>query len=432
MSREHRIDFTPTIMTNVAIAIMTFVTGPLAARLLGPEGRGDLAAIQIWPTFIASIAVLGLPDATAYFSARQPEYARRYVASGIACAIPASLLFMCLSYVAMPTLLIAQSAATIASAQLYALFLIPLQAWLLIQLHALRGRNDLSVWNLLRAGLTVCWLAVILLAALLGRATAHWITMAYLVFLVLLSLLTASVVSRRLKGLFAPEVALLGPMLHYGVRALIGIAPALVNARLGQMLLAAFFEPRSLGLYVVALGWAGALSPILTAMGFALFPRLAAMRSMEGKITLLSQACRTSVVVAASGSLVLCILAPFGIPILFGSDFQEAVWVAVVLTAGSAATGVNTILEEGFRALGRPEALFWSEGAAGVTTVLVLAAFVVPLGVKGAAIAHTAGVVVATGVLLASMQRATGCSLSRLCLPTKADLPGLVRDALVR
>ena len=46
------------------------LTGALAARLLGPDGRGQLAAIQMWPNFLAAIANLGLPEALVYFSAR--------------------------------------------------------------------------------------------------------------------------------------------------------------------------------------------------------------------------------------------------------------------------------------------------------------------------------------------------------------------------
>jgi O-antigen/teichoic acid export membrane protein len=121
-----------------------------------------------------------------------------------------------------------------------------------------------------------------------------------------------------------------------------------------------------------------------------------------------------------------------GIPVLFGSEFKAAVWLAIVLTVSSAAAGVSTILEEGFRGLGRPEILFWSEGAAGVTIVLLFAAFGTPFGVKGIAIAHTAGAVMSTAVLLTSMRRVTGCSLGRLCVPMRADFSRVVTEVLAR
>ena len=47
-----------TAATNVILALLGLLTGILAARLLGPQGRGELAAIQAWPSFIATVAIL--------------------------------------------------------------------------------------------------------------------------------------------------------------------------------------------------------------------------------------------------------------------------------------------------------------------------------------------------------------------------------------
>lgn len=52
-----------TLLATVVVYATAALTGPLAARLLGPEGRGTLVAIQLWPSALATIAMLGLPDA---------------------------------------------------------------------------------------------------------------------------------------------------------------------------------------------------------------------------------------------------------------------------------------------------------------------------------------------------------------------------------
>lgn len=36
-------------------------TGVLTARALGPAGRGELAAMILWPLFVASVTTLGVP-----------------------------------------------------------------------------------------------------------------------------------------------------------------------------------------------------------------------------------------------------------------------------------------------------------------------------------------------------------------------------------
>src|SRR5260370_42668881 len=49
--------------TNVGIAALGLLSGPLAARLLGPAGRGEVAAIQNLFWLTAILAMLGLPEA---------------------------------------------------------------------------------------------------------------------------------------------------------------------------------------------------------------------------------------------------------------------------------------------------------------------------------------------------------------------------------
>lgn len=66
-----------TMATNLIIAALGIVMGILSARLLGPQGRGELATIQLWPTFIAAFGMLGMPEAVLYFASRAPERAGR-------------------------------------------------------------------------------------------------------------------------------------------------------------------------------------------------------------------------------------------------------------------------------------------------------------------------------------------------------------------
>ena len=53
------------------------VTGPLLARMLGPDGRGYLAALILWPLVITQLGNLGIPSALTYSIARDPRHRRR-------------------------------------------------------------------------------------------------------------------------------------------------------------------------------------------------------------------------------------------------------------------------------------------------------------------------------------------------------------------
>src|ERR1700728_3333920 len=48
-------------------------TGILSARALAPVGRGELSAMILWCTFLASVFSFGLPSAFTYCLRRYPE-----------------------------------------------------------------------------------------------------------------------------------------------------------------------------------------------------------------------------------------------------------------------------------------------------------------------------------------------------------------------
>ena len=58
------------VATGFAIQAVLVVTGPLLARMLGPDGRGYLAALILWPIVITQLGNLGIPSALTYSIAR--------------------------------------------------------------------------------------------------------------------------------------------------------------------------------------------------------------------------------------------------------------------------------------------------------------------------------------------------------------------------
>ena len=133
------------------------------ARLLGPRGRGELAAIQTWPTFIGYLALLGTGDASVYHSARDPERAATYLGSAIVMHLLTAGPFMLVAFIALPWLLSAQSLAVVAGARWY-LLIVPVLGMAGLPFYPLRGRGDFAAWNALRVTPTAVWMAILIMA----------------------------------------------------------------------------------------------------------------------------------------------------------------------------------------------------------------------------------------------------------------------------
>lgn len=72
-----------TTATNFICLIFGTVSGILTARLLGPEGRGELAIISYFPTLIGTIVPLGVPQALTFFISRDRDQEAEFASAGL-------------------------------------------------------------------------------------------------------------------------------------------------------------------------------------------------------------------------------------------------------------------------------------------------------------------------------------------------------------
>lgn len=409
-----------TIAANVAMAGQGLATGILAARLLGPEGRGELGAIQLWPSLLATLAMLGLPEALVYYSARDPQRAGRYMGSAMFLALASSIPLMLLGYWLMPYLLSAQTDSVIAASKLY-LWLVPLYALVGMPYHPLRGLQDMSWWNGLRILPGLGWLFLLIWAVLRGQNSPQYLSSSYLMILGLLLLPVLWVVTWRVPGPYWPTREYYGPMLRYGLPSATATLPQMLNFRLDQMLIAAFLPVHSLGLYVVAVAWSSAARPVLSAIGSVLFPRVASETTPHQQARVFSQGVRLGALISAAIAGPLLFVTPWVLPWVFGKSFQPAVPAAVVLIVAASVSGLNLILQEGIRGLGNPKVVMWSEFAGLATTFVALWFLLKPFQIMGAAIASLLGYSAVTIYLLANVQQVSGLRVQAM-IPSFRDV----------
>jgi O-antigen/teichoic acid export membrane protein len=413
-------DLVVTFATNAVTACIGLVTGVLAARLLGPQGRGELAAIQAWPTAIAYLSLMGLAEATVYFSACEPNKAGRYFSSGTTLALMFGLPVGMAAYFLMPAFLTAQTAQVVHAARWY-LLIIPVLCVVSMPFSVLRGRNDLVVWNVLRVTPNISWLLVLVGAWALGAATPEVLAFAFLAALIVLSVPVLAVSRRRTPGSFRPDHRLWKPMLRYGLPSAGASVPQMFNLRLDQMLMAALLPPHLLGLYVAAVAWSGAAGPATNAIGAVIFPRVASQLQGSTQVETLGRASRMGTASAAALCGCLLLLTPLAVPLLFGRRFVAAIPAALILTVGGAVLGLNNILQEGVRGLGDTKAVLWSELSGLVVTVGALLLLLRPYGIVGAAVASLLAYGTVTVTLLVRLRSTTGSSAADFLWPRAHD-----------
>jgi O-antigen/teichoic acid export membrane protein len=410
-----------TAAANILIATLAIITGCLSARLLGPSGRGELAAIQTAPSFIATLAMLGMPEALVYFSAQEPTRASVYLGTASAFALTASIPFVVAAYPAMPLLVHAQSAEVVNASRWY-LLIAPIWALAGMLPHTLRGTNNFEAWNASRVMVPVLAIIVIMSAWISGDVTPKFFAFGYLASYAFLFAPSLWLVRARIHGSYAPDRSRIAPMLAYGFPCMLTGVPQLLNLRLDQMLMAALLPARELGLYATAVAWSAAPAPVLNALAVVTTPAVASATSENDMGQRLAASTRTAMAMVLLFGLAFTLCTPLAIELLFGTNFTPAIPAAMLLVPAAAVLGLNLVLQEGLRGMGRPYAVFHAELAGLLVTAVTLAAILRPMGIMGAAIASLLGYATVCAVLLFQARRITCIPIAALLCPSMPEI----------
>jgi len=426
------LDVAETAVANGLVGGIGIATGILAARWLGPEGRGELAAIQMWPAILSTLAMVGMGEALAYYCARRPSESRQYVATAGLIALAVMPLFASLGYVLMPHLLSQQSPRIVSAARAY-LFLLPIYALVGLPYHMLRGTQRYRLWNVMRLVPSMLWLAVLLVSIRMRVADPARMTAAYLALLACAGPVLTGIVWRAAAGPAMPTIAAGRQLTGFGLPSVFGTLPQFFNVKLDQMMVTAIVVPQQLGVYMAAAAWGSAIPMLSSAISLVMSPRIAAESSDAARNRHFNHGVRGAAWVVAAAVIVLVAATPIGVTLAFGRAFQAAIVPAAILVVASGANAINGVLEELLRGYGRPGATLRAESTALVVGVPALLLLLPRAGLTGAAIGSLISSAAATIVLLYESRQAAALRM-RDVFDTRAaaSLIGSLRQRFVQ
>ena len=319
---------------TAAIQLANLATGILTARLLLPEGRGQLAAIMLWPGLIAALGGLSLNTAAAYASARDDARSGTIFGTVTALAAALSIVLVLVGLAAIPFAYAGQAPIVLSLATL-ALSFIPLNLFGLSWMAILQGRLAIGAFSVLRTLMPFGYVTFILVALALGRADLTWFVVAFLAASAVVAVGAFAVLAQRGDVGASASRALAGELLRYALSSHLGYAISVLAQRLDQALIALFLAPEQLGLYVVALASGGAALLVGSTMELVAFPKTAAARDDAERADVVARYTRAALALALLAAVVLIPLLPWLIELLFGRAFALAADAARILAVAA-------------------------------------------------------------------------------------------------
>ena len=372
-----------TFLTSLAIQGCGLVTGILTARILGPQGRGELATVLLWPVILSNLALLGCNWSLARAVASYPQGESDQMCSAVVLGFATSCLFSAFGYFLLPRVLPADRIHLLPLARI-CLFLIPLDVFNQILLAIEHGRMRWRRFNVVRVSYFLFYLTLVVVIWSGHLAEVRWFLWAFLASQCL-AVLVRLWVQRKAFVNGRAHLSECLRLLFSGFPFWGATAGNLLTLQIDTILVVSLMSAEAAGIYVVASAFSNAQFSIGDALGITSFAALSNEKAITNQKKILTETFRQSTLLSAGLALLLSCLIPFLVLLFFGNAFKQAVRPAVILSLAAALTASGNILNQGLRGAGRPFAGLTSQLVGSGVLVLAAATLLKPFGLMGIA-----------------------------------------------
>jgi O-antigen/teichoic acid export membrane protein len=375
----------------VAVQGAQFISGVLAARMLGPEDRGYLALLALVSLVLTMVVPLETSTALAYFTAREPSQVRSLVIDLRLIIIIQLCVCIAINFTIVWILFAGQSKALWVSG-LISITVGPaviIQRYGLAILQGLQRFGSFALFRFLPVGLYSFFLMGLFLTAkgTIMATTLAW-AVAYLIGAVLVSASALRSVREQEEN---PSAVNRSGVVKFGLKGFLGTASPFETFRLDQIIVALLLSPVALGLYVVALAFTNLPRFVADALATVAHPYIAFQRDRTSARRAMWRFLLTTLGISTLIAVGLIISMNVLIPLVFGEDFVAAVPAAQILLVASVLFGGRRMLVESLRALGRPASGSLAEVSSWIVLLPALLLLVPKWEINGVATASALG-----------------------------------------
>jgi O-antigen/teichoic acid export membrane protein len=408
-------------------SLISLLNVELLAHALGPAGRGEYFLFVAAVAVLARVFDLGMSPTAVVFAGGYPG-ALRLLHRRFAGA----LLGLCVTALALGSLVLGvagQGIADLPRERVWlALIVLPLAMYEQIWIHLMVGSRQVMTMNVLQLGAGTATLVcnVLLVTLMPGGVTA-----AVLIYCGVLLLKTPIMVALFQRGLGDPGHETVLPNVRetvsFSLRGYPNALAALLWSRLPAFVLDVLHGSGAVGVFSVAQQLQEQLMLPVQATQDAIYHNMSRLER-PAATPAMNRYLRTALWAMLPLCLICGILAPWGVPFVFGSPFEASAPVFQILLVGQVGSIISALLSPYFFGqLRRPDlasSIAWLRVLLAVGLCLLLAPGLAEVGVA-------AGLAIAEGcttlVVLALYLRMAATPMGQAVLPQWADFAYVLR-----
>ena len=416
------------LLTSGGVLAVNILTGILLARSLGPTGRGELAALLLWPSMLVLVGSLGVGDGITYHGARGTAPVGTLVGSAVALGAAQSVVLVGVGAAIIPFIFGDRGGSTLVTAYVLLAY-IPVSLIGNYLVWVLTGLQRFGWFQWLRFSVIFATAVVLVALRLAGSLSITSAAITYLGITTVLLIATAVPVARMRRSPVRPSFSLVRQLMAFGIRSQLSNVSSVLNERLDQLLISIFLAPARLGLYVVAVTLTSATSLVGSSVALIALPVLAKHEPGADQTAAARRFIGLTIFGSVLLTLPLIVFTPPLIEVFFGHDFVSAANVSRVLLVAAVSFSTSRALGSVLKAIGRPLDPGLAELLALGVTVIGLATLLPAFGLMGAALASLVAYGVSTWWMVRLTSRALCVPVVRLLLLDRRDIHDLTSAA---
>ena len=419
------------IAIRFAVSGLNALTGIITARVLHPTGRGQLAALVLWPVLFAGMTTLGIPNALIYHVRRDPERTAGLVWSGLILSVATGLAATIIGWYLVP-LWLGQHHADIVTAAQFCLLATVLSSMTLTGRAAWEAQGQFGRSNLSQLFGPLTTLIALLGLVQFGTLTPRTAAATYLLAGLPVVVWMLASLGRSCRPVLDGFRGQWQRLVHYGSRCYGVDLSGWLALYLDQALVVGLLRPDAMGIYVVALSLSRVLYAVHGSLAMMAFPKVVGL-APAALIDAIGRSARLGALAAAALGLLLIGVGPLLLHWVYGPAFDPAAPLLPIFVCEVVLAGIAHVLLQGLLASGRPGVATWVQ-VSGVALSIPLFLVLVPsFGVVGAAVALLSSTVLRVILALMAFPRFVGAPVPRVWIGPGdvADLAAY-RDALVQ
>lgn len=355
--------------TGLIVGLAALVVSPFVARALGPDGRGQLVAVQLVPQMLADLAALGMGFAIVHYGARYQSSIGAIVRWAVPTVLVGSAIMMVVGFALADV--VTQGDATDASLFRWYLLICPITALTVVANESSRAVGDFARWNVVVLARGLIWPVALIVGITRPDPSVSVIVVAHLTLSAVLLGFAWLIALPRLRSHRDRPPVDRATTNRYALASMVSTIPRSANAKLDQVVMSAVVGRDNLGLYAAAVGWSGLTVPVMRGLTSIAMPHVSSAAGAQRVVRvrqLVTLGAITIVVLSAVGMVATFVL---WVP-LYGADFASARTAAMVLIPASLLLEFNGVLSNVLRSLDRPNLVSVLEVAVLVGSTLLL------------------------------------------------------------